>query len=119
MPTSARAADAHQATRLASARIAGAAVAVGLIASACASSDTDLALNGAGASTQSPITTARQDDFRARTGAELEYVVLGSGAGRALFLAGEVDFAGSDVGTRPRRSGSSTTCRRWTGSSST
>ncbi|MEM8619745.1 MAG: phosphate ABC transporter substrate-binding protein PstS [Actinomycetota bacterium] len=95
----------------ASARIGTVALVAGLIASACASSDGDPMLEGAGASTQTPITTAWMEGFRTETGAELEYVAVGSTTGRELFLAGEVDFAGSDVYlTDEERRMAQTTC---------
>ncbi|MEM9514748.1 MAG: phosphate ABC transporter substrate-binding protein PstS [Actinomycetota bacterium] len=80
----------------ATAPLASAAAIVGLVASACSAGTTNVALNGAGASTQSPVTTAWQPGYTAYSGAELDYTAVGSGTGREMFLAGDVDFVGTD-----------------------
>ncbi len=78
---------------------AAAAVAVGLVATACAGTSTTTSgpgVRGAGATTQGPVTTAWQGDFESRTGGSFEYDPVGSGTGIDMFFAGAVDFAGSD-----------------------
>ncbi len=56
------------------------------------------AINGAGASTQQAAARAWIVEFvAANPGATVNYDPTGSGAGRTQFVAGGVDFAGSDV----------------------
>ncbi|MEO1057382.1 MAG: phosphate ABC transporter substrate-binding protein PstS [Actinomycetota bacterium] len=80
----------------ATARITSAAAMVGLIASACSSGTSDTTLHGAGASTQAPITTSWQAPYETYAGGQFQYDVVGSGTGVEQFLAGDIDFAGTD-----------------------
>lgn len=87
-----------------------AATALVLGLSACSSSNTPSAtpsksvgnltgtLSGAGASSQESAMTAWIDGFKAvQPGLTVQYNPTGSGAGRTQFLAGSVNFAGSDA----------------------
>lgn len=53
-------------------------------------------INGSGASSQVNAQQAWRDNFTAATGAVVNYDATGSGTGREQFLAGKVDYAGTD-----------------------
>ena len=62
-----------------------------------AASDLTGQIKGAGASSQGDAQDAWMDGFLSdNSGASVEYAAEGSGAGREKFIAGAVDFAGSD-----------------------
>lgn len=53
-------------------------------------------INGSGASSQVNAQQAWRDNFTIATGAVVNYDATGSGTGREQFLAGKVDYAGTD-----------------------
>lgn len=53
-------------------------------------------INGSGASSQVNAQQAWRDNFTVATGAVVNYDATGSGTGREQFLAGKVDYAGTD-----------------------
>ncbi|KTF04184.1 Phosphate-binding protein PstS 3 precursor [Trueperella bernardiae] len=53
-------------------------------------------INGSGASSQVNAQQAWRDNFTANTGAIVNYDATGSGTGREQFIAGKVDYAGTD-----------------------
>ena len=54
-------------------------------------------INAAGATFPYPIYTKWFDDYKAKTGVEINYQSVGSGAGIKQLKANTVDFAGSDA----------------------
>ena len=58
-------------------------------------------LNAAGATFPYPIYTQWFDDYKAKTGVEINYQAVGSGAGIKQLKAQTVDFAGSDAPIKP------------------
>lgn len=58
-------------------------------------------ISGSGASSQVKAQQAWRDNFTAETGAVVNYEATGSGTGREQFLAGKVDFAGTDSILKP------------------
>jgi phosphate transport system substrate-binding protein len=75
----------------------GAAVAVGLLTSACGGGGSKLpTINGAGASFPAAAYQRWAQDYAAKTGNQVNYQSVGSGAGVRQFLAGSVDFAATD-----------------------
>lgn len=75
--------------------IAGTVLASALVLSAC-SSDADNAIAGEGASSQQVAMSHFADVYNAESGNIMAYTASGSGAGIQRFIAGEVDFGGSD-----------------------
>ncbi len=57
----------------------------------------DVKINAAGATFPYPIYTKWFDDYKAKTGVEINYQSVGSGAGIKQLKANTVDFAGSDA----------------------
>lgn len=86
---------------------AAAALSLALVLGACGagnegdstgSGDLSGTLNGAGASSQQAVVNAWKADFQSENSdATVNYDPVGSGGGREQFLAGGVDFAGSDA----------------------
>jgi phosphate transport system substrate-binding protein len=75
----------------------GAAVAVGLLTSACGGGGSKLpTINGAGASFPAAAYQRWAQDYAAKTGNQVNYQSVGSGAGVRQFLAGSVDFGATD-----------------------
>jgi phosphate transport system substrate-binding protein len=75
----------------------GAAVAVGLLTSACGGGGSKLpTINGAGASFPAAAYQRWAQDYAANTGNQVNYQSVGSGAGVRQFLAGSVDFGATD-----------------------
>ncbi|WP_440059318.1 phosphate ABC transporter substrate-binding protein PstS [Thermogladius sp. 4427co] len=54
-------------------------------------------INGAGSTFQAPLVVYWSQLFRNKTGVNLNYQPVGSGAGISTFLEGTADFAGSDI----------------------
>lgn len=74
--------------------VVSAALAAGLVLSACGSDSTTI--TGEGSTAQQKAMTHFSDVLTDNDGAVLDYTGSGSGAGIKKFLAGDVDFAGTD-----------------------
>ncbi|MFT4187078.1 MAG: phosphate ABC transporter substrate-binding protein PstS [Aeromicrobium sp.] len=78
--------------------LAAAAVTASLALGACGSSGSGGTLNGAGASSQQAAVAAWKQAFQTEhSDATVNYDPVGSGGGREQFVAGGIDFAGSDA----------------------
>ncbi len=75
---------------------AAAVVAAGLLLTACGSGGSGTVLTGEGSTAQQKAMTHFADVLTAADGPILDYTGSGSGAGIKKFLAGDVDFAGTD-----------------------
>ena len=54
-------------------------------------------LNGAGATFPAPLYERYFNDFKNETGVQVNYEAIGSGGGISQFIAGTVDFGGTDA----------------------
>ena len=73
-----------------------AALALGALALAAPSAQAETRLNGAGASFPAPIYQRWFKDYADKTGNEVNYQAVGSGAGVRQYKAGTTDFGASD-----------------------
>src|SRR5215831_8668745 len=82
--------------------IVGAALAVALAAATGAvAKRSDTTLVGAGSSFVAPLVSAWQADYGSKTGVQIAYSPVGSGAGIAAITARQVDFGASDAPLSP------------------
>ncbi|MEZ5210991.1 phosphate ABC transporter substrate-binding protein PstS [Gordonia sp. (in: high G+C Gram-positive bacteria)] len=77
------------------------AVAAGLLLSACGGSGSQTTVTGEGATSQQKAMTYFADVLTKNSDVVLDYTGSGSGAGVKKFIAGDVDFAGSDSPLKP------------------
>jgi phosphate transport system substrate-binding protein len=79
-----------------------AAVAIGLVAAVGAGAkSSDSRLTGAGSSFVSPLVSLWAADYASKTGTQIAYSPVGSGAGIAAITARQVDFGASDAPLSP------------------
>ena len=77
-------------------------VAIGLIAAVSAGAkSSDSRLTGAGSTFVSPLVSLWAADYASKTGTQIAYSPVGSGAGIAAITAGQVDFGASDAPLSP------------------
>jgi phosphate transport system substrate-binding protein len=78
-------------------RIATASVATVALSLSSLSAAISATLNGAGATFPAPLYERYFNDFKQETGIQVNYEAIGSGGGISQFIAGTVDFGGTDA----------------------
>jgi phosphate transport system substrate-binding protein len=77
------------------------AIAAALVVPVAGARSTDGTLTGAGSTFVSPLVSLWSADYRAKTGTQIAYAPVGSGAGIAAITARQVDFGASDAPLSP------------------